>query len=75
MTCVRNYCPWVPNASDANHYKCLNCGRERYIGRVDPPWVLLIAFAVFVTLLINSASDKPAGVEIPKQSPSQQRRY
>ncbi|NEP79981.1 MAG: hypothetical protein F6K39_18520 [Okeania sp. SIO3B3] len=31
--CKQNYCLWVKDHNNGNHYMCLKCGRERWLNK------------------------------------------
>ncbi len=52
------FCHWVRNTQNLDHYVCLKCGQERFLNqykRENPPVgvLVLMAIAILLTLLIQ----------------------
>lgn len=54
-------CPWRQDPKDNNHYRCLDCGKHRYINDSSSCWGCLvwIVLAIVVLVFIASCGESP----------------
>ena len=62
------FCPWVQNSQNFDHYICLKCGKERLLNRIaakHPPLGLLVMMAIAIILTIFAQNRQT----VPQASP------